>query len=136
MSQSEPPRSAPDPAGIAPSFRAAAAAAAAALHTRLELLTTELQEERERLRVTLLLSLLLFFGLSLGVILLTVFAAALFWQAGWVYALGALAALYLAIGIGAGLLLRRRFLAGPPLLSATLAELAKDCERLRSSVHE
>jgi uncharacterized membrane protein YqjE len=107
-----------------------------ALHTRLELFATELEEERERLKQTLVLTLLLFFGLSLGFILLNIFIVAILWQAGWVYALGAMAALYLGIGIGAGLLLRDKHLTRPGLFPATLAELAKDRDRLRSNPRE
>ena len=107
-----------------------------ALHTRLELFTTELEEERERLKRTLVLTLLLFFGLSLGFILLTIFVVAAFWQAGWVYAVGALAALYLGIGTVAGLMLRNKLLTRPGFFSATLAELAKDRDRLRSASRE
>jgi uncharacterized membrane protein YqjE len=107
-----------------------------ALHTRLELFTTELEEERERLKRTLVLTLLLFFGLSLGFILLTIFVVAAFWQAGWVYAVGALAALYLGIGTVAGLMLRNKLLTRSGFFPATLAELVKDRDRLRSASRE
>jgi len=112
------------------------AAASAALHTRLELFLNELEEERERLKQTLLLALLLFFGLSFGFILLNIFLVAVFWEKGWVVALGALAAVYLGIGIVAAVLLRRRILTRPHLFPATLAELGKDRDRLRASWHE
>lgn len=118
------------------SLKSLSAAISSALHTRLELFATELEEERERLKQTLLLALLVFFGLSLGFILLTIFVVAIFWQAGWIYALGCLAALYLGIGIAAGLRLRKKFLTRPRLFPATLAELGKDRDRLRSSSRE
>lgn len=107
-----------------------------ALHTRLELLVTELEEERERLKQTLLLTLLLFFGLSFGFVLLNIFAVALFWEKGWVFALGALAALYLVVGIVAAILLRKKILTRPGLFTATLAELEKDRDRLKASSRE
>jgi uncharacterized membrane protein YqjE len=110
--------------------------ASSALHTRLELFVTELEEERERLKHTLLLTLLLFFGLSLGFVLLNIFVVAVFWQAGWVYAIGALAGLYLAIGVIAGLMLRKAILLRPRLFVTTLVELAKDRDRLTSSSRE
>jgi hypothetical protein len=44
-----------------------------AVHTRLALFVTELEEERERIKQAIVLALLAFFGLSLGVILLTIF---------------------------------------------------------------
>lgn len=117
-------------------FKTALAAMSAALHTRLELFATELEEERERLKQTLVLTLLAFFGLSLGIILLTIFAVAIFWDGGWVYALGGLALLYLGIGGIAGWMLRKKILTRPGLFSATLTELAKDRDRLRSSSRE
>jgi uncharacterized membrane protein YqjE len=104
--------------------------------TRLELFVTELEEERERLKQTLLLTLLVFFGLSLGFVLLNIFVVAVFWQAGWVYAIGALAGLYLAIGVAAGLMLRKAILLRPRLFVTSLVELAKDRDRLRSSSRE
>jgi uncharacterized membrane protein YqjE len=117
-------------------LRAALAALSAAFHTRLELFVTELEEERERLKQVLLLTLLLFFGFSLGLILLTIFVVALFWERGWVYAVGGLAALYLGIGAVAGVLLRQKFLLRPDLFRSSLNELAKDRDWLKNGSRE
>jgi uncharacterized membrane protein YqjE len=122
--------------GFLDNFRFFFAALTSALHTRLELFVTELEEERERLKQALLLTLLLFFGISLGFILLNIFAVALFWERGWLFALGALAALYLGVGVIAGLMLRRKILTRPGLFPATLAELGKDRDRLKGSSRE
>jgi uncharacterized membrane protein YqjE len=122
--------------GIFRSLKKALAVLAASFHTRLELFVTELEEERERLKQTLVLILLLFFGLGLGFILLNIFAVALFWQRGWILAIGALAAVYLAVGVIAALALRNKILTRPGLFPATLAELRKDCDRMRSSPDE
>ena len=124
------------PNGFFHPVRSLLATLGAGFHTRLELFVTELEEERERLKQTLILTLLLFFGFSLGIILLTIFAVAIFWQQGWVYAVGALAVLYLAIGAAAGLMLRKKILLRPGLIPATLNELAKDRDRLRASSRE
>ncbi len=94
---------------------------------------TELEEERERLKRTFVLTLLLFIGLGFGFILLNVFVVALFWQKGWIVAIGALAAVYLGVGAVAGMALRKKILMRPGLFPATLAELRKDCDRLGSS---
>jgi uncharacterized membrane protein YqjE len=122
--------------GLWRALKALLAALSAALHTRLDLFATELEEERDRLKHTLVLTLLLFFGLGLGFILLTIFLVALFWERGWLAALGALAAVYLAVGIVAAFKLRSRMLSRPGLFPATLGELAKDRDRLRSSTRE
>jgi uncharacterized membrane protein YqjE len=118
------------------SLKAALAAVSSALHTRLELFVTELEEERERLKKALLLTLLLFFCLSFGFILLNIFVVALFWERGWIFAIGALAALYLTVGIAAALMLRKKILTRPGLFPATLAELGKDRDRLKASSYE
>ncbi len=122
--------------GLLQSLKAALAALSAAFHTRLALFVTELEEERERLKQTLVLTLLVFFGLSFGLILLTIFIVAVFWERGWIAAIGCLAGLYLLIGIVAALKLRSALLTRPGLFPATLSELAKDRDRLRGSRHE
>jgi uncharacterized membrane protein YqjE len=123
--------------GSSPSFvqslRGLLAILSSALRTRLELFVTELEEERERLKQTLVLTLLLFFGLSFGFILLTIFMVAIFWQQGWIAAIGCLSAIYLGIGIISALKLRNALLRRPRLFPATLAELGKDRDHLRSS---
>jgi len=124
------------PRGFLSPVRSALEVLSAAFHTRLELFVAELEEERERLKQTLVLTLLLFFGLSLGVILLTIFAVAIFWERGWVYAVGVLAALYLGVGTAAGIMLRQKILQRPGLFPATLNELAKDRDRLRTASRE
>jgi uncharacterized membrane protein YqjE len=91
---------------------------------------------RTRLKQTLLLTLLLFFGLSFGFVLLNIFAVAVFWEKGWVLALGGLAALYLGVGVVAAVLLRKKVLTRPGLFPATLAELEKDRDRLKASSRE
>ena len=122
--------------GLWRSLKALLAALSAALHTRLDLFATEFEEERERLKQTLVLTLMLFFGLGLGFILLTIFLVALFWERGWIFAIGGLAGLYLCVGIVAAFKLRSQFLTRPGLFPATLGELAKDRDRLRSSTRE
>ena len=122
--------------GFFPSLKGLLAILSSALHTRLELFVTELEEERERLKQTLVLMLLLFFGLSFGFILLNIFIVAIFWQQGWIAAIGCLAAVYLAIGTVAALKLRGALLQRPGLFPATLAELGKDRDQLRASPRE
>ena len=106
------------------------------MHTRLELFAAELEEERERLKQTLLLTLLVFFGLCFGFVLLTIFVVAVLWQQGWIAAIGVLSAVFLAVGFIAFFKLRSAFLQRPGLFTATLAEIGKDCDHLRSSARE
>jgi uncharacterized membrane protein YqjE len=122
--------------GFFPSLKGLLAILSSALHTRLELFVTELEEERERLKQTLVLMLLIFFGLSFGFILLNIFIVAIFWQQGWIAAIGCLAAVYLGVGIVAALKLRDALLQRRRLFPATLAELGKDRDHLRASPRE
>jgi len=122
--------------GLLHSLRGLLAILSSAFHTRLELFVAELEEERERLKQTLVLILLLFFGLSFGLILLTIFIVAIFWERGWIAAIGCLAVVYLGIGITACIKLRSALLQHPGLFPATLAELGKDRDHLRSSTRE
>jgi uncharacterized membrane protein YqjE len=122
--------------GMLHGIRAAFAVLTSMLHTRLDLFVTELEEERERLKQTLVFTLLMFFGLSFGFILLTIFIVALFWDKGWIAAIGCLSAIYLGVGIAAGMKLKSAFLSRPGLFPATLQELGKDRDRLRASARE
>jgi len=127
------PESAP---GMLQGVKSAFAVLTSLLHTRLDLFVTELEEERERLKHTLVLTLLLFFGCSFGFILFTIFVVALFWDQGWIAAIGCLSAVYFAVGIVAAMKLRSAILTRPGLFPATLAELGKDRDRLRASSRE
>src|SRR5262245_22821017 len=122
--------------GFSKSFKAFLASLSSAFHTLIELFATELEEERERLRQTLLLILLVFFGLSFGLILLTIFIVVLFWERGWITAIGCLAGLYIGVAVIAALKLRSTLLTRPGLFTATLTELGKDRDRLRASARE
>lgn len=117
-------------------LKTAVAVLSSIVHTRLELFATELEEERERLKQTLVLTLLAFFGFSFGFILFTIFLVALFWDKGWIAAIGGLSAVYLAVGIGAAFKLRNTFLTRPGIFPATLAELGKDRDELRAPSRE
>lgn len=98
--------------------------------TRLELLANELQEERLRLTQMLLFALCALFCFGMGILLLTVFVVALFWDDHRLAALGALSALFFALGTLVALLLRSKAQSKPRLFSASLAELSKDRQQL------
>ena len=120
-----------DSPGILQSLKALSATLASAFHTRVELFVTELEEERERLKQTLIFTLLLVFGLSMAFILLTIFLVALFWERGWIGAIGALSFLYLGVATYAAVKLRDSVLKRSRLFPATLAELGKDRDRFK-----
>lgn len=119
------------PAGFFESLRSLLSVFIAILQTRLELLSTELAEERERLKEAILLAVVILFCASLGVLLLTIFVVAIFWDSHRFLVLGGFVLFYFGLALIAALILRKRALSRPRLFSATLSELHKDHERLR-----
>lgn len=118
--------------GFFDSLRAVMASFVGLLQTRLDLVSTEIEEERERLKGLILLAAISLFCVSLAAILLTAFVVILFWETHRLYVLGGLALFYLAAGAIAALVMQRKAAHRPRLFSATVAELAKDRERLES----
>lgn len=114
------------------SLKAVFASLVALLHTRLDLVSTELEEELERLKQMLLLAAISLFCFGVGVLLLTVFIVVIFWDTHRFLALGGFALFYLLVGVILGLKVRGIVGAHPRLFSATVAELAKDREILES----
>lgn len=100
------------------------------LQTRAEIAVTEFEEERERIRELVVFGFLALFFFGFGFLLLTLFIVVLFWDTYRVYAVGAFALLYLGLGMFSAVTLRRRLTTRPRLFATTLAELAKDRERL------
>ena len=100
--------------------------------TRLELLANELQEERLRLTQMLLFALFALFCFGVGILLLTAFIVVLFWDDHRLAVLGALSALFFALGALTAMLLRSKAQAKPRLFSASLAELSKDRAQLNA----
>lgn len=98
--------------------------------TRLELLANEVQEERLRLTQMLLFTLFALFCFGVGILLLTAFIVVLFWDDHRLAVLGALSALFFALGALTAMLLRSKAQAKPRLFSASLAELTKDRAQL------
>ena len=103
--------------------------------TRLELLANELQEERLRLTQMLLFTLFALFCFGVGILLLTAFIVVLFWDDHRLAALGALSAIFLALGTLMAMRLRSKAQARSRLFSASLAELTKDRGQLEAG-HE
>lgn len=102
------------------------------LHTRIEILSTELEEEGERARQLLVYGLVSLFFLGLGLLFATVFIVVAFWETHRLYVLAGFTVFYLGIGAIAALVVRHKIKTRPRLFSATLSELGKDRERLTS----
>lgn len=102
------------------------------LHTRLELLRTELQEEVQQSANLALWAFIAAFAALMALFLGALTVIFVFWDTHRVLASLAMVALFVLIALGAALMLRQKLRTKPPMLDATLAELAKDRDHLRS----
>ncbi|TMS56822.1 hypothetical protein MW7_017310 [Imbroritus primus] len=105
---------------------------AAMARTRLELASVELAEEKARLMQQAFLGLLGLAFLSLGMIALTALIVILCWDTYRWQVLAGLVALYFGIAAYCLVRVRRQLQDAPAMFEATLAELDKDREALKS----
>ena len=118
--------------GLFDSLKVLTATLIAIAHTRLELLSTELEEERVRLSSMLVWTLAALFCAGLGVVLATLFVVLALWDTHRLLALGIPAILFLLGSALAWLIVMGKARAKPRLFAASLAELSKDRKELTS----
>lgn len=94
--------------------------------TRLELLSTELQEEVHRVAEIMLLAAVALAAAGVALFLMALAVIFVFWDTHRVLASVGVTATFFLIAVIAGLVLRAKIRHKPPLLDATRAELAKD----------
>jgi len=102
------------------------------VHTRLELLTTELQEEVQRAATLLLWAFIAVFGAMMALFLAAFTVIFAFWDTHRLGAALAMVGLFVAIALIAISIMRHKLRTRPPLLDGTLAELARDRDQLRA----
>lgn len=124
-------RSAPA-SGLFQSLNNFAGTFVAIAHTRLELLTTELQEEVREVGEILVWSFVALFAAMMALFLGALTVIFVFWDTHRVLAALLMTAAFLLIAAIAALLLRNKMRTKPPLLDATLAELARDRDQLKA----
>jgi uncharacterized membrane protein YqjE len=100
--------------------------------TRIELVTTELQEEMHRVAQIMVWTLVALLAAGIGLFLSALVIIFIFWDTHRVLASIVVTSAFFAIAIVAGVVLRSKVRGKPRLLDATLAELAKDREQLAS----
>ena len=100
--------------------------------TRLELLSTELQEEVHRVAEIMVYAAITALAAGVGLFLLALVIIFVFWDTHRMAASIGVTSTFLLIAVVAGLVLRAKVRAKPPLLDATLAELKKDRATLLS----
>ena len=118
--------------GLLESLATLAATLVAIAHTRLDLLSADLEEDRERLLSILVLTLVALFCLGVGVVLATILLVVAFWDTHRILALSGLAGFFLAVGVAAWMFAMHKARTKPRLFAASLSELLKDRQQLVS----
>lgn len=117
--------------GLFDSLKGLAASLVAIAHTRLDLLSTEMEEEREHLTLLLIAMLIGLFCLGVGVILMTILVVVAFWDNHRILVLSGFSGIFLAAGIAAWWFALHKIHTKPRLFASSLHELAKDRQHLR-----
>jgi uncharacterized membrane protein YqjE len=117
--------------GLFQSLSNFAATLVAIAHTRLQLLTTELQEEVRQVGAILIWAFIAAFAALMGLFLGALAVIFAFWDTHRIAASLAMIAVFAGLAIAAALILVRKLRTKPPMLDDTLAELAKDRDQLR-----
>ena len=118
--------------GLLESLTTLAATLVAVAHTRLDLLSSDLEEEREHLLSLLVLAFAALFCLGVGVLLATLLLVVAFWDTHRLLVLGSLAGLFLVAGMAAWGFALHKARTKPRLFAASMSELLKDRQQLIS----
>jgi len=102
----------------------------AIIHTRLELLSTDLEEGRERFISLLAMAFVSLFSLCFGAVLLTILVVVVFWESHRLLVLGSLTGLFLITGAVLGAVVVSKLKSMPRMFEASLAELIKDHQEI------
>ena len=118
--------------GLLESLSTLAATLVAIAHTRLDLLSADVEEDRAHVLSLLVLALAALFFIGVGVVLAAILLVVAFWDSHRLLALGALAGFFLAAGVGAWAYALHKARTKPRLFAASLSELLKDRQQLVS----
>lgn len=118
--------------GLLESLSTLAATLVAIVHTRLELLSADVEEDRVHVLSLLVLALAALFFIGVGVVLAAILLVVAFWDSHRLLALGLLAGFFLAAGVGAWAYALHKARTKPRLFAASLSELLKDRQQLVS----
>ena len=105
----------------------------AIVHTRLELISADLEEGRERFISLLALAFISLFSLCFGAVLLTILVVVVFWDTHRLLVMGSLTTLFIVVGAVIGAVVIRRLKRMPRMFEASLAELIKDHQDMDSN---
>ena len=116
--------------GLLTSLKKLALTLVAVVHTRLELLSTDLEEGRERLISLLVMMFIALFCLCFGIVLLAILIVVAFWDTHRLLVLCSMTGLFLAAGGLLSFFAIRALKAMPRMFAASLGELSKDYQQL------
>ncbi|MGB4812733.1 MAG: phage holin family protein [Methylophilaceae bacterium] len=116
----------PQTTGLLASVKTLTGSLLAVAQTRLELLANEMEEDKLRMARILFFSLLAFFFICLGMMLITLLIIVVFWDTYRMLTIGLIVAVYLGIAAGLAVYAVREFKRKPKIFSSSLAEFIKD----------
>jgi len=116
--------------GLLGSLRRAVAHLIELAHTRLELLSVEMEARLLNSRHVMLWSVVALFSVSLTMLMLSVTVLIVFWDTHRLLAAGAITAFFALMAVSAALVVRHRVRERPRLLAATISELSRDAASL------
>lgn len=102
------------------------------VRTRLELLSTELEEDRAYLFTIVVWYIAAVFCVAVGLLLVVMFIVVIFWETHRLEALGSLALVFLLVGLVAWFFAKHKVKNKPKLFSISMSELLKDVNELDS----
>lgn len=101
-------------------------------HTRLELLSNDLEQDRERLFLLIGLYLVAMFCIVVGLVITIILIVFVLWNSHRLTALFSIAGFFIAIGLAAWAYARHKAKTKPKLFLSSLLELVKDQKQLDS----
>jgi uncharacterized membrane protein YqjE len=116
--------------GLFASLRSALANIIELAHTRLELLSVEMETRLHNSRHVMLWSVVALFSASLAMLMLALTMLIVFWDSHRLLAAGAITAFFALLAVGAALMVRYRLRDRPRLMAATISELKRDAAAL------
>ncbi len=122
--------------GLFASVRDVLATALAIAHTRLELLTTEIEEELHRVAEILLWTFVVIFFGGITVLMLAFVVVVAYWEEHRLLAAALTAGLFLLVTLVALLVVRAKVRSRPKLLASTIDEIRRDRDALQGSGRE
>ncbi|MGB8339924.1 MAG: phage holin family protein [Burkholderiales bacterium] len=120
--------------GLLDSLRRLASTLIETLQSRIELASAEIEEEGARMAGLLLLAAAGFYCFTIGLVFAGMFIIVALWDSYRLWAVGGLTIFFVVSALALWLVFRSRYKSRPRFLSATVAELGKDCDLLRPTL--